>query len=91
MQVQDIMTDDVACCTADTNLGEVAQMMVENDCGAIPVVENVDGRQVVGVITDRDIVVRAVAKGMNPLTMNADSIMSTPAASRADPTAPLRG
>lgn len=76
MQVKEIMAKDVACCTPSTQLRDVAQMMVDCDCGAIPVVESNDSRRPVGVVTDRDICCRAVAKGKNPLEMNASDVMS---------------
>jgi CBS domain-containing protein len=78
MEVKDVMTPDPACCTPDTTLQRVAEMMVEHDCGEIPVVENAAGMKPVGVITDRDIVCRAVAKGVNPLTLTASECMTTP-------------
>ncbi len=76
MQVKELMTGDVACCTRDTNLQEVAQKMVECDCGAIPVVESEESRKLVGIITDRDIVCRTVAQGKNPLEMTAGDCMT---------------
>jgi CBS domain-containing protein len=78
MQVKDIMTTDPACCTPDSTLQRVAEMMVENDCGEIPVVENIASMKPVGVITDRDITCRTVAKGLNPLTMTVSECMTTP-------------
>jgi CBS domain-containing protein len=75
MKIQDIMTSNPACCEADTNLQEVARLMVENDCGEIPVLR--DGRPI-GVITDRDIAARAVAAGRNPLEMKARDLMTSP-------------
>ena len=78
MQVKDVMTPDPACCTPDTTLRRVAEMMVEHDCGEIPVVEDMKGLKPVGVITDRDITCRTVAKGLNPLTMAASDCMTTP-------------
>ena len=78
MEVKDIMTPDPACCTPDTTLQRVAELMVENDCGEIPVIENAANMKPVGVITDRDIVCRAVAKGLNPLTLTASDCMTTP-------------
>lgn len=78
MQVKDIMTLNPACCTPATMLEEVARMMIENDCGEIPVVEDLATFLPVGVITDRDIVCRAVGKGLNPLTMTAGECMTTP-------------
>ena len=77
MQVREIMTQDVACCTPDTALTEVARMMVECDCGAIPVVERKDGRKkLVGMVTDRDIVCRTLAEGKNPVDLTAGVCMS---------------
>ena len=78
MRVREIMSNDVICCTPDTNLREVAQMMARHDCGDIPVVERGDGRRPVGVITDRDITCRAVAEGRNPLELTAADCMSEP-------------
>jgi CBS domain-containing protein len=78
MEVKDVMTTDPACCTPDTTLQRVAEMMVENDCGEIPVIENAASMKPVGVITDRDITCRTVAKGLNPLTMTASECMTTP-------------
>ncbi|PYS78494.1 MAG: CBS domain-containing protein [Acidobacteria bacterium] len=72
------MTPDPTCCTPDTTLQRVAEMMVEHDCGEIPVVDNVASMLPVGVITDRDITCRTVAKGLNPLTLTVADCMTTP-------------
>jgi len=78
MQVKEVMTADPACCTSENGLQEVAQMMVDNDCGEIPVVENKETRLPIGVITDRDIVCRTVARGLNPLDLTVADCMSKP-------------
>ncbi len=65
MKVQDIMTREPACCVANDRLRTVAQLMDEFDCGAIPVVEDQESLRPVGVVTDRDIVIRVVAAGEN--------------------------
>jgi CBS domain-containing protein len=52
MKVKDVMTERVQCCTPETNLAAAAELMWNNDCGILPVVE--DGK-LAGVITDRDI------------------------------------
>jgi CBS domain-containing protein len=57
------MTENPACCTPNSSLTEVARLMVDNDCGEIPVVEDMIGRRLAGVITDRDIATRIVAQG----------------------------
>jgi len=78
MNVKDMMTCDPACCTSDTPLPDVARLMVERDCGEIPVVENKSSMVPIGVVTDRDIVCRTVANGLNPLDLTAADCMSKP-------------
>ena len=78
MQVKEVMTADPACCTPNTSLQEVAQMMIGHDCGEIPVIENDKNKRLIGVITDRDIVCRTVARGLNPLELRVMGCMSTP-------------
>ena len=80
MQVREIMTSNPVCCTESTMLIDVARAMVDNDCGEIPVVKANDG-ELMGVVTDRDIVCRLVAMGRNPLEMRAASCMSSPVVS----------
>jgi CBS domain-containing protein len=76
MKVKEFMTANPACCTPDASLEKVARMMMEKDCGEIPVIESEDTRRLVGVITDRDIVCRTLAKGQNPLEMKAEDAMT---------------
>lgn len=78
MTVKDVMTKDPACCTAETSLVDVARLMVENDCGSSPVVENEETMKLVGIITDRDITCRSVAWGKNPLELTVKECMTTP-------------
>jgi CBS domain-containing protein len=78
MKVKDVMTADPACCISEAGLQEVAQMMIDNDCGEIPVVESKETKRPIGVITDRDIVCRAVAKGLNPIDLTVADCMTTP-------------
>ena len=77
-QVKEIMTENPACCTPDTPVREVARMMVEHDCGEIPVVQDQQSRKPVGVVTDRDICCRVVAEGKDPKETTADDCMTTP-------------
>lgn len=76
LEAKDVMTPDPQCCTAEQTLNDVAKMMVECNCGEIPVVD--DDRQLVGVVTDRDIVCRVVAQGKNPSAVTAQEAMTTP-------------
>ncbi len=76
MQIKDIMTFDPVCCMPDANLKDVAKMMLDNDCGEIPVIDGEE--RPIGVVTDRDIVCRAVAAARNPLEMKAFECMTQP-------------
>ncbi|HKC24092.1 MAG TPA: CBS domain-containing protein [Thermoanaerobaculia bacterium] len=78
MKVKDVMTPSPAFATPQTSLQDVARMMEENDCGAIPIMESGAAGRPVGVVTDRDITIRAVAHGKNPLEIRAGDVMSGP-------------
>ena len=78
MQVREIMTREPACCTPETKLQDVARLMMDQDCGQIPVVDSKKSRKPVGVVTDRDITTRAVAAGKNPGDLAARDCMTTP-------------
>jgi len=65
MRCRDIMTSDVKTATRDMALQEVAAMMRDGDMGSVPVVE---GGKLVGIVTDRDMVVRSIADGKGAVT-----------------------
>ena len=77
MQVRDAMTRDVRVATPGQTIRDVARLMAEIDAGSLPVGEN---DRLIGMITDRDIAVRAVAQGKGPDTpvrevMTTDQVM----------------
>jgi len=65
MRIRDLMTSDPVTCGPDTAIVAAARLMADRDIGAIPVLDN-GSRRPIGVITDRDITTRVVAKGENP-------------------------
>lgn len=73
MKVWEIMTAEVATANPGTSLREIANMMREEDTGAIPVL---DGDELAGIVTDRDIVIRCVAEGRDPEDTTAEDILS---------------
>lgn len=75
MQVREIMTAGPACCGPEASLKDAATLMAENDCGGLPVVDE-RGRPI-GVVTDRDIACRGVAKGRSD-TAPVREVMSNP-------------
>ena len=72
---RDVMTPNPAVCTTHMTLDQVARMMVQNDCGEIPVIDSAE--RPIGVVTDRDIVCSAVADGKNPIGYTAENCMTT--------------
>jgi CBS domain-containing protein len=73
MQISEMMSRDVVIVSPSDSLQKVAQKMAEIDSGIMPVGEN---DRLVGIITDRDIVLRAVAKGKPPGKSTARDVMS---------------
>jgi CBS domain-containing protein len=78
VRLKDVMTENPACCEPETSLVDVGRLLIENDCGAIPVVDDLNRLRPIGVITDRDIACRAVAEGRDALNLTAGNCMSSP-------------
>lgn len=76
MRVSEIMTRQPVCCTPDAALQDVAKTMCERSVGELPVVDSQETLSPVGVITDRDIVCRALASGRNVQEMKARDCMT---------------
>ena len=85
-KVHEVMTDSPRCVTPDTSVSDAAMLMETEDVGSLPIL---DGERLAGVVTDRDIVIRAIAKGKDPrgmpvrdiateevVTVNADDDLS---------------
>jgi CBS domain-containing protein len=73
MRIKDLMTQKIELVDPATAITEVARVMRDSDVGVLPVVE---GDRLTGVVTDRDIVVRALANGKNPETTPVREAMS---------------
>jgi CBS domain-containing protein len=72
--IKEVMTRDVRACEPNATVAEAAKVMAQEDVGPVPIVE--DGR-LVGIVTDRDIVVRVVAEGRDPNATAVREIAST--------------
>ncbi len=73
MKVRELMTTDVTTAELGTTLEEIATIMRHEDLGAVPIVDDED---LVGIVTDRDIVVRCVAEGGDPGESTAEDILT---------------
>ncbi|MFI0216186.1 CBS domain-containing protein [Streptomyces lydicus] len=72
LQARDIMTGGVRCVGAHESLQDAARMMRDLDVGALPICG--DNNKLMGMITDRDIVVTCCAEGVDPATVQAGSL-----------------
>ncbi len=73
-QVRDLMTQSPTTCEPSTTVVEAARVMASEDVGPVPIV---DGGRLVGIVTDRDIVVRVVAEGQDPSSATIGEIASS--------------
>lgn len=84
MKAQDIMTASPACCTPQDTSQEAARLMAEHDCGCLPVVEDTETNRLVGVVTDRDLAVRGLAKGRSADTPVRELMSTGPSCCHPD-------
>ena len=72
----DIMTKDLVTATPENSIVEVALLMKTEDIGPILIVDNEQSRTLVGIVTDRDIVVKVIAEGQGAKTKRVGDVMS---------------
>lgn len=74
MRVKDVMTNDVASLKPEDSIERAAELMKEFNIGSLPVCE---GKKVIGIVTDRDIALRAVAEGKDNRNQTVQEVMSS--------------
>jgi CBS domain-containing protein len=75
MQIKDIMTGEPRTCSPGTNLAVAAALMLDGDCGILPVV---DGGKLVGVVTDRDMYIALATRDKRASEMTVGEVAQTP-------------
>ncbi|HCL51331.1 MAG TPA: CBS domain-containing protein, partial [Clostridiaceae bacterium] len=73
MKIKDIMTNNVVSVKLETPVTEVTKIIKDNNVGSVPVC---DGQRVVGIVTDRDIVLRGIAMDKDINTLKAKDVMT---------------
>lgn len=73
----DVMTREPACCEPADSIKRVAELMKSEDIGAVPVVESRSSRKLLGIVTDRDVVVKVLAAGRAIESATVRDAMST--------------
>ncbi len=84
MQAREIMTESPACCTPDDTVERAARLMIENDCGCVPVVEDTQTNRIVGVVTDRDLACRCLGAGKGADTPVREAMSANPSCCTPD-------
>jgi CBS domain-containing protein len=72
----DVMTKNVVYCSPNDTIVEVAQLMKSEDIGPVLIVDNDQSRTLVGIVTDRDIVLKVTAEGRDPNSTRVGDVMS---------------
>ena len=76
MKVQEAMTAEPVACTPDDPLCEASLFMRGNGCGVVPVVESENTKRLVGIVTDRDIMLHVCAEKKNPTELKVEGCMT---------------
>jgi len=72
----EVMTKNPVCCLPDDMVAKVAQLMQSENIGSIPVIENVQTQKLVGMVTDRDLALKIVAKGHDAKSTKVEAVMT---------------
>lgn len=75
LKVRDIMTAETRCCARDTNLAAAAALMLDGDCGILPVVDN---GQLIGVVTDRDLYIALATRDKRASEVTVGEVVQSP-------------
>jgi CBS domain-containing protein len=81
---RDLMTDSPAVCTPQTSSQDAARMMQDNDCGSLPVVESRDSMKLIGMVTDRDLALRVLGRGLDANTPVREAMTKNVSAVKLD-------
>lgn len=73
---EDIMTPNPICCLPTDNVKKVAEIMLRNNLGPIPVIDNDQARKLIGILTDRDLVLKVIAEGRDLEKTKVETVMT---------------
>jgi len=75
-KARDVMTKDLVYASPQDTVSHVAQLMKMEDIGPVLIVDNKESRRLVGIVTDRDLVLKVIAEGQDPKTTRVEEVMS---------------
>src|SRR5215471_15990865 len=76
MRVSEVMTDNPSCCIPQDTVQKAAILMRDKDTGVVPIVENQQGRRLIGMVTDRDLCVEVIANGKDGARVKLEECMT---------------
>ena len=77
MKCSEVMTKDPSCCVPTDTVFDAAQLMKSEDVGPIQIVKDKQGKELLGIVTDRDLALKVVAEGLDPKNTPVESVMTT--------------
>jgi len=72
----EVMTKNPICCLPNDMVAEVAELMKTENIGSMPVIENEQTKKLIGIVTDRDLTLKVVAKGLNAKSTMVQAVMT---------------
>jgi CBS domain-containing protein len=72
---KEVMTSNPVCCLPNETVHDVAQMMKSKNVGSIPVIQNRENRELIGILTDRDLTLKVIAAGRDPARTTIREVM----------------
>jgi CBS domain-containing protein len=72
----EVMTKDPVCCVPDDSVVKAAELMQSENIGSIPVIENKQNQKLVGIVTDRDLALKVVARALDPRSTIVGTVMT---------------
>jgi len=76
MKCSELMTQDPECSLPDELVMDVAQLMLDQDIGSIPIIEDEQTKKLIGIVTDRDLALKVVAEGRDPRSTKVSDVMT---------------
>lgn len=76
MKCNEVMIDDPVCCLPGDSVSQAARLMRREDVGPVPVVSDDRTRELIGIITDRDLAIKVVAESRDPNTTPVSDVMT---------------
>ena len=72
----EVMTKSPVCCLPNAMAADVAELMNSGNIGSIPVIENEQTKKIIGIVTDRDLTLKIVAKGLDAKSTKVEAVMT---------------